>query len=68
MEVVLVVVGALGAVSKRLDTWLDKLGIINNTGLLQKTAFGNSKDLSIGYGSLPWCNVSTTCPRAKTFL
>ena len=30
-------VGALGAVSKRLDTWLDKLGITINTGLLQKT-------------------------------
>ena len=27
VKVVLVVVGALGAVSKRLDTWLDKLGI-----------------------------------------
>ena len=38
MEVVPVVVGALGAVSKRLDTWLDKLGITINTGLLQKKA------------------------------
>ena len=37
-EVVPVVVGALGAVSKRLDTWLDKLGITIRTGLLQKTA------------------------------
>ena len=27
VEVLLIVVGALGAVSKRLDTWLDKLGI-----------------------------------------
>ena len=33
-----VVVGALGANSKRLDTWLDKLGITIRTGLLQKTA------------------------------
>ena len=33
-EVVPVVVGALGAVSKRLDTWLDKLGITIRTGLL----------------------------------
>ena len=33
-----VVVGALGAVIKRLDTWLDKLGITIRTGLLQKTA------------------------------
>ena len=31
-------VGAFGAVSKRLDAWLDKLGITINTGLLQKTA------------------------------
>ena len=37
-EVVPVVVGALGAVGKRLDTWLDKLGITSRTGLLQKTA------------------------------
>ena len=37
-EVVPVVVGALRAVSKRLDTWLDKLGITIRTGLLQKTA------------------------------
>ena len=33
-----VVIGALRAVSKRLDTWLDKLGIIIKTGLMQKTA------------------------------
>ena len=38
VKVVLVVVGALGAVSKRLDTWLDKLGITIKTGFLQKTA------------------------------
>ena len=38
MEVVPVVVDTLGAVSKRFDTWLDKLGITINTGLLQKTA------------------------------
>ena len=38
MVVVPVVVGALGAVSKRLDTWLDKLRITINTGFLQKTA------------------------------
>ena len=37
-KVVPVVVGALGAVSKRLDTWLDKLGITIRAGLLQKTA------------------------------
>ena len=37
-EVVPVVLGALGAVSKRLDTWLSKLGITIRKGLLQKTA------------------------------
>ena len=37
-EVVLLVVGALGAVSKMLDTWLDELGITIRMGLLQKTA------------------------------
>ena len=38
MEVVPVVVGELDAVRKREDTWLGKLGITINTGLLQKTA------------------------------
>ena len=40
VEVVPVVVDtlAIGAVSKRFDTWLYKLGITINTGLLQKTA------------------------------
>ena len=46
-EVVPVVVGALGAVSKRLDTWLDKLVITIRTGLLQKTALlGTAKILN----------------------
>ena len=38
VEVVPVVVGALGAVNKRVDTWLGTLGITINKGLLQKTA------------------------------
>ena len=37
-EVVPVVVDALGAVSKRLNTLLDKLGITIGKGSLQKTA------------------------------
>ena len=37
-EVILVAVGALGEVSKRLDLRLEKLGINNRKGLLQKTA------------------------------
>ena len=38
LEVVPVVIGALGEVSNRLDTWLEKLGVTIRTGLLQKTA------------------------------
>ena len=38
LEVVPVVVGALGVVSKTLDLWLEKLGATIRTGLLQKTA------------------------------
>jgi len=37
-EVVLAVVGAYRAVSRRLDRCLDKLGIIIRRGLMQKTA------------------------------
>ena len=37
LEVVLVVVGALGVLSKRLDAWLEELGVTIRTGLLQKT-------------------------------
>ena len=37
-EVVSVVIAALGEVSKRLDAWLEKLGVTIRMGLLQKTA------------------------------
>ena len=36
--IIIIICGALGAVSKRLDTWLDNLGITIRAGLLQKTA------------------------------
>ena len=38
LEVVPIVVGALGVVSNRLDVRLEKLGVTIRTGLLQKTA------------------------------
>ena len=38
LEVVPVVVGALGVVSKRFDAWFEKLGITIRMELLQKTA------------------------------
>ena len=72
LEVVPVVVGALGVVSKRLDAWLEKLGVTIRTGLLQKTALLGTarilrKLLAIGYGSLFWCNVGITSAGAKAF-
>ena len=46
LEVVPAVVGALGVVSNRLDTWLGKLGVTIKTELLQKTALlGTTKIL-----------------------
>jgi hypothetical protein len=38
VEVIPIVVGALGAVSNKLDKWIEKLGIHIRTELLQKTA------------------------------
>ena len=38
LEVIPVAVGALGEVSKRLDAWLEKLGVTIRRGMLQKTA------------------------------
>ena len=38
VEVVPVVIGALGSVTKEFDGWIEKLGITNNVGMMQKTA------------------------------
>ena len=38
VEVVLVVIGALGCVRKESDGWIEKLGITSNVGVMQKTA------------------------------
>ena len=38
VEVIPIVVGTLGAVSKKLDKWIEKLGIHIRIELLQKTA------------------------------
>ena len=38
VEVVHVVIGALGSVTKEFDGWIEKLGITNNVGVMQKTA------------------------------
>ena len=36
--IIIIVIGALGAVSKKLDKWIEKLGIHIGIELLQKTA------------------------------
>ena len=38
VEVIPVVIGALGSVRKEFDGWIEKLGIRNNVGVMQKTA------------------------------
>ena len=43
-EVVPVVVGALGAVSKRLDAWLDKLGITIRTDCCRKQHYWEQQE------------------------
>ena len=48
-----VVVGARGTVSKRLGTWLDKLGTTIRMRLLQKTALlGTARILRKGVGKV----------------
>ena len=38
VEIVPVVIGALGSVSAEFDRWMGKLGITCNVGVMQKTA------------------------------
>ena len=38
VEVVAIVIGALGSATKEFDGWIEKLGITNNAGVMQKTA------------------------------
>ena len=38
VEVVPVVIGALGSVTKEFDGWIEKLGTTFNVGVVQKTA------------------------------
>ena len=37
VEVVPVVIETLGSVTKEYDRWIEKLGITNNVGVMQKT-------------------------------
>ena len=38
IKVILVVVGTLGSTSKKLKKYIEELGVVINTALLQKTA------------------------------
>lgn len=38
VEVLPVVIGALGSIKKEFDWWLGKLGITDNVGVMEKTA------------------------------
>ena len=57
VEVVPVVVGALGSVTKKLGKWIEKLGIRVRIGLLQKTTLlGMARRCSTSnyQESVPW--------------
>ena len=46
VEVIPVVIETLESVAKEFDEWIEKLGITNNLGVMQKTAlFGTAKIL-----------------------
>ena len=46
VEVVPVVIETLESVTKEFDEWIEKLGITNNVGVMQKTVlFGTAKIL-----------------------
>ena len=44
VEIVLVVIGALGSITKECDEWIEKLELTNNIGVTQKTVLlGNAR-------------------------
>ena len=46
VEVVPVVIGALGSVTKEFNRWIEMLGITNSVGVMQKTVlFGTARIL-----------------------
>ena len=46
VEIVPVVIEALGSVTKEFDGWIEKLRITNNVGVIQKTAFSGTARIS----------------------
>ena len=53
VEVVPVVIGALGSVTKGFDRWIEKLGIPLSVGVIKKNCFvGNCKDFEESVGNV----------------
>ena len=53
VEVVPVVIETLESVTKEFDEWIEKLGITNNVGVMQKTAlFGTAKIFEESIGDI----------------
>ena len=54
VEVVHVVMGALGSVDKGFDRWIEKLGIPLSVGVMQKKCVlvGNCKDIEESVGNV----------------
>ena len=53
VEVLPVVIGALGSVTKGFDRWIEKLGIPFNVGVIQKNCFvGNCNDFEESVGNV----------------
>ena len=53
VEVVPVVIGALGSVTKEFNKWIGKIGIVYNVGIMQKDCFvGNCEDIEESVGNV----------------
>ena len=53
VEVVALVMGALGSVTKGFDRWIEKLGIPPNVGVIAKNCLvGNCKDIEESIGNV----------------
>ena len=74
VEVVPVVIGALGSVTKGFDRWIEKLGITSNVGVMQTNCtVRNCKDIEENVGNVkkrlfcyPWSFVMTRLTEKMT--
>ena len=52
IEVVPVVIGALGSVTKEFNKWIGKIGIVYNVGTMQDCFVGNCEDIEESVGNV----------------